>query len=172
MNEECGAPTPGTTAGYVWHQRHGGIATACEPCKEARADYGRQWHTANKESSNEAGRRWYKDNKESAAAAKRRYHERNPGYKAAAERRRRYGLTEADYQQLLEQHPACAICGTPWGSTQATGPHVDHNHTTGKVRSLLCRGCNVGIGSLKESQAILRRAIAYLALHEGPDDAI
>jgi hypothetical protein len=157
MNGGCGAPQPGTNAGYQWHINHGGGAVACAPCKEAGADYRRLW---------------YQENKKAAKEYNRRHRERNPGYAASYHRRSTYGLSEADYQQLLEQYPACAICGTPWGDTRATGPNVDHNHTTGAVRGLLCSGCNTSLGLLKESQTILRRAIAYLALHEWPDDAI
>jgi hypothetical protein len=39
---------------------------------------------------------------------------------------------------------------------------VDHDHQTGYVRSLLCHGCNTGIGLLKEKEEILLKAIEYL----------
>ena len=41
------------------------------------------------------------------------------------------------------------------------GP-IDHDHATGKVRSILCFHCNVGIGMLRESEFNLARAAAYL----------
>mgnify|MGYP001576209901 CR=1 FL=1 len=40
--------------------------------------------------------------------------------------------------------------------------HIDHNHTTGAVRGLLCTQCNVGVGMLKDSPAVLRAAANYL----------
>jgi len=43
---------------------------------------------------------------------------------------------------------------------------VDHNHSTGKIRSLLCQGCNHGIGHFKESITLLKRAIKYLEVHQ------
>jgi hypothetical protein len=42
---------------------------------------------------------------------------------------------------------------------------VDHDEETNKVRGLLCRHCNQGIGLLRHSQDNLRRAVAYLEKH-------
>lgn len=39
---------------------------------------------------------------------------------------------------------------------------VDHNHTTGQLRGLLCRFCNPMIGFCREDINILRKAIKYL----------
>jgi hypothetical protein len=73
-----------------------------------------------------------------------------------------YGLEPEDYRALFEsQHGACAICGKP--ETPGSRLHVDHDHTTGAVRGLLCNHCNVLIGMAGEDPATLRKAIAYLA---------
>lgn len=73
---------------------------------------------------------------------------------------RRYGLTLHDVAALLdEQHGGCAICGVP-------GPeHVDHCHATGRVRGLLCFGCNGGLGQFRDDPDRLRSAIDYLERH-------
>jgi hypothetical protein len=39
---------------------------------------------------------------------------------------------------------------------------VDHNHSTGKVRGLLCNRCNKGLGFFKDSSELLNSAIRYL----------
>jgi len=44
--------------------------------------------------------------------------------------------------------------------------HVDHNHTTGIVRGILCSKCNQGIGLFMENKNILKSAIEYLEKHE------
>lgn len=44
--------------------------------------------------------------------------------------------------------------------------HIDHCHRTGRVRGILCAGCNSGIGKLGDSVAGLRRALAYLEAFE------
>ncbi len=60
----------------------------------------------------------------------------------------RYGLTPSDVQAMLEkQGGACAICVLP-----LTKHHIDHCHTTGKVRGLLCHRCNTRLGGLDDKQ--------------------
>jgi hypothetical protein len=81
----------------------------------------------------------------------------------------RWGLSEPDYHRMLrEQGGGCAICGTTT-NTHATGRAcrlaIDHNHRTGRIRSLLCGRCNQLIGLAGESQPLLRKAIAYLLRH-------
>lgn len=70
----------------------------------------------------------------------------------------KYGLTPEDYLQLLEsQKHCCAICGN-----KPEKLVVDHCHTTGIVRGLLCIPCNTGLGKLGDSVAGLTRALNYL----------
>lgn len=62
---------------------------------------------------------------------------------------------------------AIALCGkVPSGSDQRTGVlHVDHDHTTKAVRSLLCFACNHGIGNFRDDPALLLAALEYLGRH-------
>lgn len=78
--------------------------------------------------------------------------------------RRTFGITHTDYISLLNaQHGGCAICGrTDSGSKNSPWLFVDHCHTTGKIRGLLCHGCNAGLGSFQENPARLDQAIMYL----------
>lgn len=66
---------------------------------------------------------------------------------------------------LEAQGGKCAICGGEPGGRWKRQFHVDHNHTTGAIRKLLCHGCNAGIGNFGEDPARLLAAIAYLQLH-------
>lgn len=76
---------------------------------------------------------------------------------------RKYGVTLAAYDAMLQlQNGRCAICNAPESDQFKEVFHVDHCHSTGRVRGLLCRGCNHILGTVKDNPAILRRAIAYL----------
>lgn len=73
----------------------------------------------------------------------------------------RYGITTAEFEGiLLKQSFLCAICRCPEDFDNSFC--VDHSHHTGKVRGILCGKCNRGIGSLRDSYAILERAARYL----------
>jgi hypothetical protein len=63
-------------------------------------------------------------------------------------------------QMLKAQDHKCKVCLEPFSSAKPT--HVDHNRTTGKVRAILCGGCNTALGHLRESDFILQRLLAYL----------
>ena len=75
-----------------------------------------------------------------------------------------YGITLADYDAMLAaQSGQCAICsaGEPGGN--AKNWHVDHDHSTGRVRGLLCTRCNIGLGYFQDDPARLASALGYLA---------
>jgi dCMP deaminase len=77
-----------------------------------------------------------------------------------------YGLTGDQYQQLVEaQHGVCAICKQS-EKTKRGHLHVDHNHTTGATRGLLCSKCNTSIGLLSEKFSTIQQAAAYLMRHD------
>jgi hypothetical protein len=71
-----------------------------------------------------------------------------------------YGITEAEYQQLLAaQGGACAICR----GTRRENLDVDHCHRTSLIRGLLCRRCNRRLlPASQDKPERLRAAIEYL----------
>jgi hypothetical protein len=78
---------------------------------------------------------------------------------------KKYGLTVDDYNNMLKkQQGNCAICSSSVSHRTNTNYNlfVDHCHTTGKVRGLLCHHCNAGLGHMKDSKEFLERAIRYL----------
>jgi hypothetical protein len=101
--------------------------------------------------------------KDKIIARYRAYYEANKQAIGVAVRtrqlKRRYGISPADYEALLaNQGRVCAICRRP-SKRQLC---VDHCHSTGKIRGLLCRWCNIALGCLKEDQTSLITALAYL----------
>lgn len=74
----------------------------------------------------------------------------------------RYGITAEDYRVLAEAHGGCcAICG----DEPQDRLHIDHDHHTGIVRGLLCRGCNHALGNALDDPARLRAMADYLERH-------
>ena len=74
--------------------------------------------------------------------------------------RNRYGLTEAEYDEMLAaQGGLCAIC---LGEGDRRGLTVDHAHGAGDVRGILCHPCNIALGLLDDSEDRLMMAVSYL----------
>ena len=72
--------------------------------------------------------------------------------------KRKYGLTLEAFDELLaSQGGGCAICGRP------DADNVDHDHTTGRVRGILCFNCNIAIGQVEDDEDRLAAAMAYVA---------
>ena len=88
---------------------------------------------------------------------KKALRERNWKYK--------YDMEPHKYDIMLSQQDSkCAICGSKHDK-QSDYFAVDHNHSTGAVRGLLCNKCNRGLGFLNDDITTLKRAITYLETH-------
>jgi len=75
---------------------------------------------------------------------------------------RKYGITPEAFDEIFRsQDGACAICSESL-RLGTGGCAVDHDHKTNKVRGLLCRLCNVGVGHFRENEQWLLKAIEYL----------
>jgi CRISPR/Cas system-associated protein Cas10 (large subunit of type III CRISPR-Cas system) len=93
-----------------------------------------------------------------------RYRERHPDRRKITKQkvalRNNYGITLEYYNELLvKQNNKCAICGN---EQDGKALNVDHDHTTGKVRGLLCSTCNFAVGLLKDDPALCDTMAAYL----------
>ncbi len=142
----------------------GFLPKRCKPCfQRYSADRQLRWRHANPERDKVLRDR---------AWAKRAA---NPEYlkeKRERETRRLYGLEPEDVTRLLtEQDGRCAICTKP-PSGKSNGRarpgheprlHVDHCHTTNRVRGLLCGNCNTMIGLAAEDPRVLLAAVEYLS---------
>jgi hypothetical protein len=83
-------------------------------------------------------------------------------------------MTKEEYYERLEaQNGGCAICGAT--ETESKGHKakfdgsgrlsVDHCHSTGRIRGLLCAECNRALGLFKDSLNVLRSAVRYMETH-------
>jgi len=112
-------------------------------CQECENQIRRDRYAANPEPQKEASRKWKRENPERVEAIRRLY---------------QYGITPDQYQVLWDsQNGKCAICRR--GGVELC---VDHNHTTGRVRGLLCHVCNSYLGVIQDSEDSLIRAVEYL----------
>lgn len=102
-------------------------------------EYWAKWRDRNREVARRSGRQWMH----------------------ARRLKEQFGLDREDYQAMLDnQGGVCAICKMPPIEDYALS--IDHDHTTGIIRGLLCRQCNLGIGNLRDDPRLLRAALRYL----------
>jgi Recombination endonuclease VII len=134
----------------------------------------RAYYQAHKEKVRERASAYYQANKESireqTRASRQARKQNNDQSIRSGTLKRLYGISAAEYDALLaKQGGACAICRKRSKARLC----VDHCHVTGTVRGLLCRACNVALGALKDDQASLVAALAYLGAlpRDGPGSA-
>jgi hypothetical protein len=106
-----------------------------EKHRKKRMEYMRKWREANREHHNELCR-------QSAARNRHKHVARNREYAL----RKKFGIGQAEYDVMLEaQGGSCKICKTTDPGSRKHF-HIDHCHTTGKIRGLLCFRCNTKLG--------------------------
>ena len=91
-------------------------------------------------------------------------HKANPDLQRNRDLKRLYNITLEEYAERLKQQDGkCAACGTSNPGGRHNTFVVDHSHTTGAVRGLLCHNCNTALGLLKDNADTLANLITYLA---------
>ncbi len=138
------------------------------------------YHLRNKVRRNAAARQYYRDNREKVLErhrvakhylmphVKEYCRKYNAEHKEAVTKmklkslfKQKYHLSYDDYTALLaSQNGVCAICRN--FETVRPRLSVDHSHSTGKLRALLCHSCNVGLGHFRDSVGLLQDAAKYL----------
>ncbi len=131
----------------------------CEDCGKSKPT--RFYKTANK--CQDCARLEWKKNKAKRRAQKRKLHpELHKAKDFEQDLMKNYGITLDNYQEMYQQQQGkCACCGKH-ESEFKRGLHVDHDHSTGHVRALLCTRCNPGLGYFEDSVERLEMAITYL----------
>lgn len=100
----------------------------------------------------------------------RAWRERNPTAQQSYDYKKYYGVgIDWVHQKLQEQGGVCAICKKPETAMFKGKPFtlaVDHDHSTNKLRGLLCMSCNRGLGLFKDDSELLLAASQYLKNHK------
>lgn len=94
----------------------------------------------------------------------RNYRQYKPKYSVSQrkdkELRKKYGIGLEDKNKMIEsQGGKCKICQKVLIGRDA---HIDHCHSSGKVRGILCHTCNIALGMLGDTEQSLLRAVSYL----------
>jgi hypothetical protein len=121
----------------------GGVTGVCKQCNNTRQ---------------EAWRR--KAMQEREDFRKRRYRSQDKA------RAKKYGITVEQLDKMQEESGGvCEICSQPpdsGGRTSSKTLHIDHCHTTGQVRGLLCSRCNLCLGQIEENPKLIVEMLLYL----------
>lgn len=98
---------------------------------------------------------------ERQAQKNRNFRNSNPYYRLEDHLNRAYGIQLDEYQNLVKkQGGVCRICHNKCNVHKRLS--VDHDHSTGLVRGLLCNECNAGLGRFKDNPGWLRNAADYI----------
>lgn len=147
--------------------------------KEKLRESQHDWYTRNREKLSERNRNWRAENRERDRAHKKTQRARNPEKDKEYKRNwiarnpekareisrrktaKRHGLSFEQYDAFMSR-TLCEICASP---TRKHKRCLDHCHTSGKVRGMLCMKCNMGLGLFNDNPTKMLAAASYLKRH-------
>ena len=128
-------------------------------CKKCRCFDSAEWRKNNPKKVKESYRKFGKE-------YNKKYRQENPDkyklYLRKSKLKTFYGVSLDDYNEMFSnQKGCCEICGKHQ-SQENRALSVDHNHTTGEVRKLLCGRCNLLVGQIETNIDIIDSVFNYL----------
>ena len=145
---------------FEFGKKGNGYQSYCVPCRRIAQ---KEWLEADPERKKKAvqrAKKWSINNPEKRKEHRKKYIEKYPeriSKQRLEQRLKVYGLTIQQYQSMLHnQNNCCAIC------KKEKKLWIDHNHSTGKVRALLCPSCNSIVGYLETYKEIICVAERYI----------
>ena len=149
---KCGETKP-LAEFYVDTHGAGGLAACCRVCHKAATKARYAADPQVRERQKLCARRWVDAN----PVRRREIYKAHNWLKQ--------GIDPAAAAAALRGHDGqCALCGADSPGTRQ-GWNIDHCHVTGKVRGVLCHGCNIGLGGFRDDPSRLREAAAYVERH-------
>lgn len=134
------------------------ISSCCKLCNNYRM---KQWRLKNPDKVKATKKKYRLENPDKIKQIHYNWRKNNPDKLSNLILRNRYGLTLQEYDTMLEQqNHKCAMCGRSKDDFKKR-LHVDHDHKTGKIRGILCGGCNHAIAIL-DNKDLLEKAKKYL----------
>lgn len=126
-----------------YHKNGSRLRRECKACATKRKT---SYYWAKPEERRAASRRAYRQNR---SASRRSYV------------RRTFGITLEEYWTYFEKaNFTCQVCSAK--PEKQADLHLDHCHSTGTIRGVLCRSCNHALGNVKDNPTTLFRLHAYL----------
>jgi hypothetical protein len=123
----------------------------------------RNYRESHIDQDREKQRKYRKAHPEKIREDKRKWTAKNPEKACEYSRKRKFGVTPENYKRmLLNQNGVCIICG---GNRSKKDLCIDHDHTTNKIRGLLCSLCNSAFGLMEENIEWLQKMIDYKMQH-------
>ena len=171
LNPKCDQHNPQDVSQFYKDTRFkDGLRSRCKSCMAKAAS---EWSQKNPEKIKESGKLWKSKNRKKVKQIQENWHKNNP-LRGKANYLVQYWpkLTASQaldaYQALVEsQGNKCAICNCAETRKDSRSKKikdlaVDHDHTTGLVRGLLCGACNTAIGLLRDDPDLTQSATNYL----------
>lgn len=146
-NKECKNLNPQDLINFSKRKKSkDGLRTRCKTCDQVTKESYRK----------------IPENNQKEREAWKLYNRTNARARREASLIKKYGISLNEYHKLqVEQNNRCKICNI---SMLVYNEYfaVDHDHLSGKVRGLLCKQCNLGLGNFKDNKELLLNAIKYL----------
>lgn len=141
-----------TSAGSCW----------CDDCRKAHSGRVNSWQKRNPEKTLARTANWRTENKDHVRVYRRDYKDRDRRRDRERHFAKSYGITMDDYEAILAAQGAkCALCSISAESSPRKRLFVDHCHETGRVRGLLCDGCNKSLGVIEKYRDKLSSMLEY-----------
>lgn len=116
---------------------------------ERRREYQKEYYKNNSEKIKKQAKDFRDNNKERVSECRSITSKK---YRVEKE----YNISIEEYYSCMASSNKCQICST------TTNLVYDHNHITMKFRGVLCSRCNLGIGTLGDSEELLHKALKYI----------
>lgn len=140
---------------------------AYSQCKDCKSQLAREYRKNNPEKAKELDRKRGAKYREKSKDTRKIYYNKNKNKFKNRIILKKFGISLDDYNKMFEkQKGCCGICNTHQSEFNISLA-IDHCHTTGKIRGLLCNHCNMGIGLFNENIKTLEKSIEYLKQYNG-----
>jgi hypothetical protein len=127
---------------------------------EVKKQYFKEYYKKRKAELDAYKKEWISKNPDKPSEYSKKYNDKTQEQRKQAQRKYRYGLTQEHFDKMLaEQDNKCALCFKSFDDAKV---FVDHCHSIGNVRGLLCPSCNTALGLIKDDLGWLAKAKKYL----------